>query len=211
MHTKVLGLSGENDVLYQQFRLPSGMVGRVAGWFMAWQNRSMNRFALCCLDVRRDDAILEIGFGPGEAIYRLAKNTPATRIVGIDPSEVMLEQARRRNESFIQRGRVSLVQGNVVNLPFESGRFSRVFSVSTFHDWEDRARGLAEIRRVLGGSGFLVLCLRRMPRHWIPWSAPGLSEKDLTEDRSFIAKQGFREVQQIADHLGRSVCLIAKH
>jgi ubiquinone/menaquinone biosynthesis C-methylase UbiE len=210
MHAKILERSDENGVLYDQFRSPSGSLGRIAGWFMAWQNRSMNRFALQCLDAGHSDAILEIGFGPGEAIYRLAKNTQAKWIAGVDPSEIMLKQASRRNESFIQNGRVTLIQGSVVNLPFKSGRFSNVFSVSTFHDWEDRALGLAEIRRVLKDSGLLVLCLRRMPRHRFPWSAPGLSETNLMEDQRLIAKQGFREVQ-IADHWRRIVCLTAKH
>ncbi len=208
MNGKTLELS-ENGILYRQFRTPSGLLGGIAGWFMGWQNRSMNYFALQCLRPGRDDAILEIGFGPGEAIYRLAKKKPVKRIAGVDPSEIMLEQARRRNESFIQNGRVGLLRGNVINLPFESGRFSKVFSVSTFHDWEDCALGLEEVRRVLCDSGLLLICLRCMPRHRFPWSAPGLSETDLQEDQKIIVKQGFHEVRQIADHRGRLVCLIA--
>jgi len=102
------------------------------------------------------------------------------------------------------------MQGSVVDLPFESGRFSKVFSVSTFHDWEDRTVGLAEVRRVLCDGGLLVICLRRMPRRRFPWSAPGLSETKLVEDQRLIAEHGFREVRQIADRRGRSVCLTAK-
>jgi ubiquinone/menaquinone biosynthesis C-methylase UbiE len=177
---------------------------------MAWQNRALNRFAVRCLNVGRSDVVLEIGFGPGEAIHRLATRTSAKWIAGVDPSEIMLNRACQRNESFIHNGRVRLSQGSVEALPFGSGYFTHVFSVSTFQDWDNQSAALAEVRRVLAEHGVFAVCLRRMPRLRFPWSAPGSSEIELFQDQQLIAKHGFRDVRQIRNRFRRFVCLIAR-
>ena len=80
-----------------QFGHPSGWVGAVVGHLMAVKNLPMNRLVVELLDVKPEDAVLEIGFGPGQAIKLLAERTPAAIIAGIDPSAVMVRQATRRN------------------------------------------------------------------------------------------------------------------
>ena len=143
---------------------------------MLWQNRALNRIAVSNLEVGHDDTVLEIGFGSGAAIKLLTQYSDARHICGIDPSDVMMEEATARNEDAIAVGRVHLLRGTVLKLPFRNKEFSRVFAVSTFHDWKDRATGLREIRKVLRDNGRLLLCLRPASRVRLPWSLPGLTE-----------------------------------
>jgi ubiquinone/menaquinone biosynthesis C-methylase UbiE len=77
---------------------------------MLWPrtNKPMNRRAAELLEVRPDERVLEIGFGPGRLIQVLAQRVSAGLVAGLDPSEVMVGQAARRNREFTRQGRVEL-------------------------------------------------------------------------------------------------------
>ena len=56
-----------------------------------------NRWTIELLDLKEDEHVLEIGFGPGVAIQMASQRVPRGVVVGIDHSEVMLRQAMKRN------------------------------------------------------------------------------------------------------------------
>src|SRR5690349_15347783 len=70
-----------------QFSIPHGIGGRVAGLVMRVLNEDMVAKAAELLDAGQDDAILEIGFGPGTLIWRLTERAPQGFVAGIDVSE----------------------------------------------------------------------------------------------------------------------------
>jgi SAM-dependent methyltransferase len=75
-------------------------------------NRQRNRCVVSLLEVQPTDRVLEIGFGPGLAIAELSRRVGEEgHVYGIDPSEVMLQQATRRNAAAIAAGRVTLTLG----------------------------------------------------------------------------------------------------
>lgn len=178
-----------------QFQRPRALVGHLTGWIMAVQNVAMNRAATTWLGVQPADKVLEIGFGPGDAIARLISRNAAGCVCGIDPSDVMASQAARKNQAAIAAGHATLLRGKVSRLPFATEQFDRVFSVSTFHDWDDRPAGLQEIRRVLRPGGKLVICLRRAARFHFPGSPPGLSDGELAADQQLLRRYGFSHVE----------------
>jgi SAM-dependent methyltransferase len=197
-------------VLQGQFALPQGLLGRLVGWWMAHENERMNRLAVKTLDVQSRDDVLEIGFGPGQAIELLVQRTAADYIAGVDPSEVMLDEARRRNSEAVDAGRVELAQATVEDLPFGDGRFSKVFAVSNFGIWNSPERGLREIKRVLRDDGLLLMCLRRSVRRKYPWTSPGISARELESDKQLLVDHGFRNVHVMQRHLDRRIaCLLA--
>ena len=202
--------SASNDSSqHSQFRLPRGFIGRIAGWIMALQNRAMNRITVEQLKIAPDDNVLEIGFGPGEAIKYLARKSQARTIIGVDPSPAMLKQGMSANKQSVDAGRVMLIQGTVGALPFAADRFAKAFAVSTFHDWESRSAGLTEVKRVLENDGNLVLCLRQARKHPLPWSSPGLTVSELDEDLGLLKTAGFKEVRMIRRHFRQSiVCIV---
>jgi len=85
------------DAVYAQFGRPTGLSGRAAALLMAHRpsNRRRNSWAVSPLDVRRDDRVLEVGFGPGLAIRELSRIAVDGYACGIDHSELMLRWARR--------------------------------------------------------------------------------------------------------------------
>ena len=89
----------------------------------------MNRHAVGLLEVRPDDRVLGIGFGPGKQIQLPARRATAGLVAGVDLSEVMVEQATRRNRALVRQGRVDLRRGTVSDLPFGDRQFTKVCAV----------------------------------------------------------------------------------
>ena len=118
-----------------------------SAYLMAVKNLPMNRLVVELLDVKPEDAVLEIGFGPGQAIKLLAERTPAAIIAGIDPSAVMVRQATRRNRQWIATKRVELHLASVASIPLPDGSLTKAFAVNSFHHWDNQRQGLLEIRR----------------------------------------------------------------
>ena len=101
------------------------------------------------------DRVLDIGCGPGAAVRLAAATVTSGEAAGVDRSEPMIEIARRRSRRF---DNTRFEVGSAESLPFTDGSFSVVWTAHSFHHWEDRAAGLAEMLRVLadGGRGLVL-------------------------------------------------------
>jgi len=80
---------------------------------MARTNADCGTWVAELLEVTAKDRVLEVGFGPGVVIQRLAKLAAAGHVAGIDQSREMVEQARARNAAAVQCGLVELRLGSV--------------------------------------------------------------------------------------------------
>jgi SAM-dependent methyltransferase len=193
-----------------QFGRPTGAMGRFVGHLMARKNAYMNELAARVLDVQPRDHLLEIGFGPGAAICLMARKAVEGLVAGVDPSDVMVSQARRRNRKHVRAGRVDLSRATASELPFEEGRFDKVFAINSFQHWSDQERDLQEVRRVMKKGGLLLLCLRTKQPVPSRMSAPGFSDAEILRFQEMIARAGFRAVRAERHNLSREVvCLLA--
>jgi ubiquinone/menaquinone biosynthesis C-methylase UbiE len=100
--------------------------------------------------------VVDLGSGPGLLGIEIGKLQPRARIIGVDPSNEMLQIARE-NAARAGLSNYDARQGTAEEIPLESGCSDLVISQSSFHEWEDPHRGLAEIYRVLGPGGSLIL------------------------------------------------------
>jgi ubiquinone/menaquinone biosynthesis C-methylase UbiE len=96
--------------------------------------------------------ILDLGCGTGRYSNALADYFEAS-VVGIDPSEKMLAQARRKTSARVRYGRAS---GEAI--PLGDASVDMVFISMAFHHFEHPDRAAAECRRVLRHNG--TVCLR---------------------------------------------------
>ena len=142
-----------------QFGRPTGLWGRAAGLLMAHRpsNRRRNAWAVSLLDVRRDDRVLELGFGPGLAIRELSHIAAEGYVCGIDHSELMLRWARRRNADGLRRGVVDLRLGSVDELPAFDALFDKILAVNTMVFGSEPVARLAELRRLLRPGGLIAV------------------------------------------------------
>jgi ubiquinone/menaquinone biosynthesis C-methylase UbiE len=173
-----------------QFAHPEGWFGRIVGVILALKNRDRNAWAISLLDIQPDDQVLEIGFGPGQAIEEVAKLTPNGFVAGIDLSEVMVAQATKRNAAAIDSGRVLLQQGAESPLPFEDNKFNKVFAVNSMQFWSNPIAGLEDVRRVLKPGGRVVITIQPM------WAKTEKEVQSVAEKLVFQLKQvGFKQVR----------------
>jgi ubiquinone/menaquinone biosynthesis C-methylase UbiE len=176
--------------LNSQFAHPEGWVGHLVGIILALKNRSRNAWTISMLDIQPDDQVLEIGFGPGQAIQEVAKLTPNGFVAGIDLSEVMVAQASKRNAAAIRAGRVLLQQGSESPLPFEDDKFNKIFAVNSMQFWSNPMEGLQEMRRVLKPGGRVVITIQPM------WAKTEEEVRRVGEKLEFQLKQaGFKQIR----------------
>jgi arsenite methyltransferase len=103
------------------------------------------------------DAVLDIGCGAGvDSLVAGRLVGPAGRVVGIDVTLAMLEQARE-NQARLDMGQVSFQVGDAEALPFPDNDFDAVISNGVFNLTLHKARALAETHRVLKPGGRLLL------------------------------------------------------
>lgn len=160
-----------------QSMCPHGKTGRVFGWLMDLLNRSAHKCAVRRLNVQKTDTILEIGFGTGQLMRMLARKARKGLVAGVDPSELMVETAQKRNRKFIAKRIVEVRRGDASSLPWKDASFDKVAALHSFQFWNDPTRGLSEIARVLKPGGLLLLILRAHRGRDLSW-LPNPASKD---------------------------------
>src|SRR5258707_13503260 len=85
------------DLLMRMFGRPKGVLGRLGGVIMARVNRDAAAQVIEVLDVRPNDKVLEVGFGPGVAIQLLLCRVPAGSLPAVDQPQEMVREWGARN------------------------------------------------------------------------------------------------------------------
>ena len=134
-------------ILARQFARPSGWIGR---WFIApWLNRigrRLNALAFDLLAPHEGEALLEVGYGGGGLVRRLARERLA-RLAAVDVSKAVPRHIPG----------AELIWASATALPFADESFDGAVSVSVLHFWPELDTPLTEIARVLKRGGRLVL------------------------------------------------------
>jgi ubiquinone/menaquinone biosynthesis C-methylase UbiE len=142
-----------------QFMRPRNFAGWLVGWEMALRssNRKRNVWAVELLGVEPTDRVLEIGFGPGIAIRELSRRATRGLVCGVDHSEVMVRQARRRNRAAVRAGRVDLRCSSAERLPAFGEPFDRVLAVNNMGMWREPEERLKELRNIMRPGGRIAI------------------------------------------------------
>jgi ubiquinone/menaquinone biosynthesis C-methylase UbiE len=127
---------------------------------MATFGAEKNKWTLSLLNLKKDDNVLEIGFGPGIGIELASKIVQEGKIIGIDYSEKMLEQAQKRNKNAIKRGLVELIQADVQNFPSFNLLFDKVFSINSIIFWKEPVKTLKDIRQVIKKNAVIAITVQ---------------------------------------------------
>ena len=70
----------------RQLRRPRGWIGWILGHVMSVVNWHSYLLAINRLDLRENDAVLELGFGSGRSLQHLLKRVPIGSVAAIDHS-----------------------------------------------------------------------------------------------------------------------------
>lgn len=194
----------------RQFGHPSGLLGRFAGRVMARMNVEVNTWVVDLLDVGPNDRFLDVGCGPGLAV-EVAASRGARLAAGVDPSDVVVRQARRRNGVAIAAGRAAIEQAGVEALPYPDAFFTKTAAVNALPFWDDRAAGLRELGRVLAPAGrvALVLRVRKANAGRFDRASHGATREQVERFAAAVVAAGFEEVEVRFDEVrGETMAVI---
>jgi len=196
-----------STMIARQGRKPSGLLGHIVGRIMARETQAANLLALEALALTPEDRVLEIGFGHGRTLQAAARSVTHGRLAGVDPSEVMMQIARRRNADVLSAGRMDLRLGESEHLPFGDGAFNKAFAVHTIYFWPDPQRDLREIHRVLAPGGRLVLGFRPSEDEGFVRNFPAevYHVRSVDEVERLVAVAGFSAIETQMRPMGRGV------
>jgi demethylmenaquinone methyltransferase/2-methoxy-6-polyprenyl-1,4-benzoquinol methylase len=109
------------------------------------------------------DSILDIATGTGDLAIQFAERSKASRIVGLDLSEGMLEVARKKIRETPLEDSLSFIKGDSEALPFENDSFDAITVSFGIRNFETLDKGLSEINRVLKPGGLFVILETSVP------------------------------------------------
>jgi trans-aconitate 2-methyltransferase len=110
---------------------------------LAW-----GRDVLARITLRGDETAADVGCGTGRLTAELAERLPRGRVIGLDSSASMLQQAQGATSTM-------LVRADASALPFDR-TLDLVFSTATFHWVHDHDRLFSSIFRALKPGGRLI-------------------------------------------------------
>lgn len=97
--------------------------------------------------------VLDLGCGPGESAFGMLDRVPEARVTGLDISSSMIRFARLRQRFEKLKDRMTFIEGDAMNLPFDNASFDAVTGHSFLYLVPDAERVLAEVARVLRPGG----------------------------------------------------------
>jgi cyclopropane fatty-acyl-phospholipid synthase-like methyltransferase len=175
------------ESLAKQFEKPKGILGKLAGTIMYFENRKINQWSIKKLHVQKNDRILEIGYGPGYGIKTLMSNYKSILVDGIDLSTKMRNEATRRNKNWIETGKVQLNTGDVSEF-HPDHCYSKIISVNNYPLWDKPMISLGRLYRLLENDGRIVLTVQPREEGSTDDTAKQLG-KQMKED---LVRAGFR-------------------
>jgi len=117
-----------------------------------WRRRVVQEVQRC--SPRR---ILDAATGTGDLALELARRIPAARVTGVDLSEKMLAEARRKVAARGLAERILLEQGDAEHLAAADGSFDAAAVAFGVRNFGDPDAGLRELARVLRPGGKAVI------------------------------------------------------
>ncbi len=118
----------------------------------------------------RPARILDLATGSGDVAFALARGlAPGVRITGMDFCQPMLEVALAKQviAGDPRLAAVAFAPGDGLNLPLPEASFEAVTIAFGLRNMADRARALAEMRRVLVPGGHLHVMEFSQPAPWL--------------------------------------------
>lgn len=180
------------SIMTKQLRKPSGLLARKVSGKMNEINEVVYDFTLENMNIKENEAILEIGFGNGKFFNKLFAKAGNIKISGIDFSKEMVSMAIKNNQSSVRAGKLNLQLGSSDNLPFPNDSFDKVFCINVIYFWDQPEKHLSEVNRVLKPNGEFFAAIRSKETFsHLPAADYGFTLYDEAEWRTVLEQNHF--------------------
>lgn len=136
-----------------QFKRPTGVIGILTSNLMIKGNDKNYDRLIRDLELQPDDKILEIGYGPGLGIHKLAEICSSCTIHGIDFSKLMYIRAGWYNKDYVKAGKVQLQYGDFLKVPVASNDYDKIFCLNVVYFWNELSVPFQKVFTILKNGG----------------------------------------------------------
>lgn len=177
-------------ILEKQFGKPSGTLGRFIGWLMAASNKKLSDWTIEKVNAKGPDRILEVGYGPGVTLGKIADNLSTGMIAGVDYSVVMYRMAQKRNYRHNISKKAILRCGTIDDLGYPRMYFNTIYGANVRFFWKDPVKEFSKLRRLLRADGKLLMLFQ--PR----WAKTAKEIREIANTcRLQLEEAGFSSVE----------------
>lgn len=150
--TDVAGAQAGSGAMFDRIAGKYDRLNRIIslGMDRGWRDRLVR-----ALQLPKSARVLDVATGTADVAIAIADMHGDAEVIGLDPSSNMLEVGRTKIGSYGDR--IRLVEGDAQALPFPDGHFDGACISFGIRNVPDRAKGLAEMRRVVKPGGRVVV------------------------------------------------------
>lgn len=161
------------------------------------ENRDVVLAAVTATGLEPGQVAADIGFGGGVGLRPLLDLVGSEgHVHGVELSNTMLAMARRRFGRDTAGGRLTLHQGDMVDLPLFGDSLDAAISVNTIYFVENLEQALSEICRVLRPDGRVVIGVGDpVAMAAMPFAAHGFILRPIDDLKVLIRTSGLDEPQ----------------
>ncbi len=135
---------------------PNGIIGKLVSAKMKSENDILYDIMLEKLDIKDKECIFEIGYGHGLGINKILTKHDCF-VTGIDFSELMYNEATKRNKEYIDSSKALLNYGDFLNYKIDKQNYDKIFCLNVTYFWDNLKVPFSKIASGLKHNG--VFCI----------------------------------------------------
>ncbi len=172
----------------QQLSCPNGESGIGMADMMHDTNFGMTKSAIAALEIKDNDAVLELGHGNGKHIETLLHQAKHVNYTGLEIAELMQKQAAALN---LPHTSFHLYDGE--KIPFKDNQFNKAMTVNTIYFWKHPVQLLNEVYRVLKTDGFFSIVFAQKDfMETLPFTVYGFNLYDNEKLETLVKQSPFK-------------------
>ena len=176
-------------------------------------HKEISDFAFECINVGKNDRILDIGCGGGVNIEKFLKLTSGN-VDGLDYSEVSVNASIRQNQNAVESGRCKVIQADVSAMPIDDENYDLVSAFETIYFWPDIENTFKEVSRIIKPQGQFMIAQGTDGNHpddelWLS-TVEGMSVYTADELEKYLLNAGFKSVKSFKKENDYILIVIAK-
>lgn len=176
-------------------------------------HREISEFAFECINVGKNDKILDIGCGGGVNIEKFLKLT-SENVNGLDYSEVSVAESIKRNKTAVDCGRCEVIQADVSTMPIEDESYDLASAFETIYFWPEIEETFKEVSRIIKPNGQFMIAQGTDGNHpddekWLA-TVEGMHVYTAPQLEKYLLDAGFKSVESYIKENDYIMVVIAK-
>lgn len=152
----------------KEFNRVSKSYDKATGLSQGYQS-DLNRSA-SMLELKGDELVLDLCCGTGKSTAGVFKYMKTGKVIGVDNSEGMLEEANKKYAKEIKDGKAEFILKDAMELDFEENSFDAIFVAYGLRNMPDYDQFLQGLHKILKPGGKLVIHDYSLKnKHWAKW------------------------------------------